>query len=541
MPYNENNILRVAAYIRVSTSSDDQLNSFASQQRYFEDYIEKHPNWKLVNIYKDEGISGTNVDKREGFKQMMEDAFKNKIDLIITKEVSRFARNTIDSIKWVRELKSRGVSVIFLIDGIDTSKPDSEFHLTIMSAIAQEESHKTSERVKWGLKRQMEKGIVLGRELYGYRKINGELTIIEDEALIIRKIYHKYTIEKKGIFSIVKDLENEGVSPPNPDNISKNKNKWNNNTIYRILKNEKYVGDLVQRKTWTPDFLSHKSQRNNGEVDLIYIKEHHPNQAIISRKMWDDTQAEMERRSQKTSSFKKRYSNKYWCSGKLLCGECSRMYSPSYKKSPTGDPYLRWRCSSTNTPISEAYKGCKNLIIRDSSLKYLINSLLKFLIDNSSDIKEDIFKEIKNLEIKDNTNYINDISTQIDVLNQKKEKLLELRISNEITRDEFSTMKSKIDSQIDKLKDKLSILEKNITAYEGNMQGFINMMEEIKNILSFEELTDEIFFNIIEHMTLYLGRILEVKLYSLPYVFKIHFKTSGKGKTYKTEISKINY
>ena len=183
------NKLRVAAYCRVSTDKDDQTNSLINQRKYFADYITHHDDWVLSDVYYDEGISGTQTKKRAGFNAMIEEAMQGEIDLILTKEVCRFARNTVDTLSYTRKLKDNGVGVIFTIDNIDTRDSDGELRLTIMASIAQEESRKTSERVKWGQKRRMEQGIVFGRDLIGYNVRNGELAINEEEVPIVRAIF----------------------------------------------------------------------------------------------------------------------------------------------------------------------------------------------------------------------------------------------------------------------------------------------------------------------------------------------------------------
>ena len=202
---------RVAAYCRVSTDKDDQANSFESQQRYFREYIERHPDMELQEIYADEGISGTSTRKRKRFNAMIRAAKEGKIDLIVTKEVSRFARNTVDTLQYTRELKAIGVGICFILDNIDTLSSEGEFRLTIMSSVAQEESHKTSERVKWGQKRRMEQGVVFGGSLLGYDVVGGKMTVNPEGAALVREIFRKYTDERKGAPTIAKELRDAGV------------------------------------------------------------------------------------------------------------------------------------------------------------------------------------------------------------------------------------------------------------------------------------------------------------------------------------------
>ena len=321
--------LRVAAYCRVSTEHEDQANSLVSQRRYFTEYIRSHTDWELVDIYYDEGISGTQTAKREGFKRMIQDAMAGNMDLILTKEVSRFARNTVDTLYYTRKLKEYKIGVIFTIDNIDTREQDGELRLTIMASIAQEESRKTSERVKWGQKRRMEQGVVFGRELLGYGVKDGKLYINEEEARIVRAIFHKYTNEEKGTYVIARELFEEGFP-------SKSGLLWSNASILRILKNEKYVGDLCQKKTITPDYLTHKKKYNRGEEEKIYITDHHA--PIIHRELWNRTQEALRVRKLKTGELKK-YSSRYWCSGKLICGRCGRSFVSRTKTRKDGSLY----------------------------------------------------------------------------------------------------------------------------------------------------------------------------------------------------------
>jgi len=351
--------LRVAAYARVSTDRDDQANSFESQVKYFNDWITRQEGWNLVNVYADEGITGTSTQKRQQFNQMILDALSGRIDVILTKEVSRFARNTLDSISYTRKLKEHGVIVVFMLDSIDTSQPDAELRLTIMAALAQEESRKTSERVKWGQKRRMEQGVVFGRDMLGYTVRNGQLELEPEGAETVRQIFHKYTIEGKGSYVIARELKEAGIKPMNPDRRIHYKNDWSTTIILRILRNEKYVGDLCQKKTWTKNFLDHKKRCNQGNEDTVYIKNHHPEIAIISRELWDATQAELKRRVL-TKEQKSKHSNRYWCSGKIWCGVCGERFVSKRKPLKDGTTHVSWRCFTHTKAAAFKSAECKN-------------------------------------------------------------------------------------------------------------------------------------------------------------------------------------
>lgn len=277
--------LRVAAYCRVSTDREDQANSFENQRRYFMACIERNPGWVLQHIYADEGISGTSTKKRRQFNAMIAAARAGEIDLILTKEVSRFARNTLDTLTYTRELCRRGVGVLFLIDNIDTRQQDGELRLTIMSSIAQEESRKTSQRVKWGQTRRMEQGVVFGGSLLGYDVRDGQMTLNPAGAETVRLIFHKCLQEHKSAAVIAGELRAARIPS------SRGCVKWSAATVWKILKNEKYCGDLVQKKTYTPDYLTHEKRYNRGQERFVVIRDHHV--PIIDRDTWEAVQREL--------------------------------------------------------------------------------------------------------------------------------------------------------------------------------------------------------------------------------------------------------
>ena len=268
-------MLQVAAYCRVSTDKEDQANSFEAQQRYFREYIQRQPDWELQGIYADEGFSGTSTNKRVEFNKMLHAAELGQIDLIVTKEVSRFTRNTVDALQITRELLRRGVGVLFLNDSLDTRTNDGELRLTIMSSFAQDESRRTSERSKWGQMRSMEKGVVFGGSLLGYDVIGGKMTVNPEGAEVVRLIFHKYLQERKGCSTIARELREAGILS------SKGNCLWSSATVTKILKNEKYCGDLIQKKTYTPDYLTHEKKYNHGKEPLVELKDHH--ESIIDR------------------------------------------------------------------------------------------------------------------------------------------------------------------------------------------------------------------------------------------------------------------
>jgi site-specific DNA recombinase len=442
---------KVAAYCRVSTDKDDQANSLENQKDYFSNYIKLNPLWELTKIYVDEGITGTNTKKRQAFHQMISDAKEHKMDLILTKEISRFARNTLDSIYYTRFLKELGIGVLFMNDNINTLDADAELRLTIMSSIAQEESRKTSERVKWGQKRSMEQGIVFGRSMLGYHVINGRLVINEQGAELVKLIYHKFVYEGKSTHLIAKELNMAGVPTINDGCI------WHNNVILRILKNEKYCGDLIQKKTFTPNYLNHEKKTNHGQEELVELLNHH--EPIISKELFLLAREELQKRSPKDKS-KLKYSNRYLFSGKVKCGLCDSSFVSRTKKNEKGIVSRSWKCYKSLQYGKIYYDsngnnlGCQCPQIREEYLKQMLMYIIKNMKIDRNSIADNLISKINPIinEVhmeSSNEKSIQNLSYKISKLNTKKDKLLELYMENMITKDEYLLHKNKLEGEID--------------------------------------------------------------------------------------------
>ena len=536
MSDSRDRVLRTGAYARVSTDKDDQVNSFESQVQYFADYIQRQTDWELVKVYSDEGITGTNTLKRDGFNDMVEDALSGKLDLVITKEVSRFARNIADAIHYTRLLKEHNVDIVFALDGIDTRNPDYEFKLAMISAIAQEESRKTSERVKWGQARRMEQGVVFGRNLLGYRVEKGVLYLVEDEAEIVKKIFHKYLIEGKGTHIIARELKEEGIKPYDPDGRAKYKNDWSNTQILRVLRNEKYVGDLCQKKTYTKNFLDHKKRYNRGAEEKIYLTDHHPEIAIISRDMWDATQAELQRRTT-TAEQKSKHSNRYWASGKIFCGVCGERFVNKIKKTSAGQSRA-WNC--LNHVKAAAFRNAECSMSEwasDRSLKNIVLHILSVLVDNKEELKQEIIKDIAELSVEEKTKSADDIHGKIDKLEQRKLKLIDIRLADEITQSDFKIKQKEIDDGITKLYEELDKLKELENTKQKQQDRMNNIIAEIDRVLTLKgEDFEKLLREVTQSITVYEGHTVVVRLKDIPFNFKVAYKSTGRLDTYRTEI-----
>lgn len=529
--------IKVAAYARVSTDKDDQMSSFESQVEYFTEYIQREADWELVKVYSDEGISGTNTKKREGFKEMIADAYTGKIDLILTKSVSRFARNTLDSIGYTRELAKRNVFVVFTTDAIDTRQSDAELRLTIMAALAQEESRKTSENVKWGQLKRMKKGVVFGRDMLGYKVKEGKLYLVEEEAEIVRLIFHKYLVEGKGTHVIARELKEAGIRPLNPDGKAKYKNDWSNTVILRVLRNEKYVGDLCQKKTWTKSYLDHKKRYNRGEEDMVYIRDHHPEIAIISREMWDATQEELKRRSP-SQEQKAKHSNRYWASGKIFCGVCGDRFINKIKKTASGTTRA-WNCMNHVKAAAFRQAECSmSEWASDKSLKNCCMYVLRLLLEDKHTLIKELQGEILSLDRREsNENRQKAILVKIEKIETKKNRLIDIRLNDEITSEEFKMQKERLDSEIDALKKELMSLQEESMGVGQQEEKIKQIFSEIERIVSLEdEEIDEVLSMVVSKIVVNPDHIVDIYLKDIPVGFKVGYKSTGKLETYRTEI-----
>lgn len=339
-PYRQ---LRVAAYCRVSTEQEEQQNSYQVQIAYYTDLINKKKEWSLAGIFADEGISGTQTKKRTEFNRMIRMCKNGKIDLVITKSISRFARNTVDCLEYVRQLKDLGIGVLFEKENINTLTMTSEFMIALYGSFAQAESESISKNVTWSKQKSYANGNVAFSRILGYRKgANGIPEIIPEEAEIVKLIYELY-LDGYSMTGIKKTLEKKGYE------TTKGKKIWNQSLIQSILNNEKYVGDALLQKTYIADCISHRVVKNKGERPMYLVSNHHAQ--IIDRDTYNRVQQELARRTSKRKISDKaiteqgKYSSKYAFSELLICGNCGTPYKRQIWNS-NGKRYAVWRCIS---------------------------------------------------------------------------------------------------------------------------------------------------------------------------------------------------
>ena len=473
--------LRVGAYCRVSTDTEDQLNSYNSQVKYYTDLINSKKEWTLVDIYADEGITGTQVGKRENFQRMINDCASGKVDLIITKSISRFARNTLDTLQYVRKLKERNIAVFFEDENINTLTMDGELLLTILSSVAQQEVENISANVKKGLKMKMQRGELIGFKGclgYDYDPNTKNLVINEEEAEIVRFIFRRYTAGI-GTFKLAKELKEKGFK------TKVGSNNWAVSTIINILRNEKYKGDLMLGKTFTIDPIYKKKAVNNGEVDKFYIKNHH--EPIIEASVFDYVQTLIDEKSGPRKEAAKnagRETSKYPFSKILYCGCCGGKYHRRAAYETNKARNAGWQCNTA------AYKGKANCPDSRFIEENLLETAFVYAINQIRDtnlIDEFLYTVKCALSNKTPERKADELLKEIKVLENKKKQLIDIRMEGILTKEDFEEQYKELNDKVEKKKALLSRASSEIDKKE-----FIaSRLEDFKKIISIKNGTDE--------------------------------------------------
>ena len=428
--------LRVAAYCRVSTETEEQNLSYEVQVAHYTDHIKKNAEWEFAGIFADDGISGTNTKKREEFNRMIDECMEGNIDLIITKSISRFARNTLDCLKYIRQLKEKNISVFFEKENINTMDAKGEVLLTIMASLAQQESQSLSQNVKLGLQYRYQQGKVQvnHNRFMGYTKDeDGNLIMVPEEAEIIKRIYREY-LEGKSLVGIGRDLEKNGIL------TAAGKPRWRPETIKKILLNEKYIGDALLQKTFTVDFLTKKRVKNEGHVPQYYVENSH--EAIIPKELFLQAQEELHRRNNIYTGVdknKRLYSSKYALSTITFCGDCGDIYRRVYWNIHGRKEFV-WRCV---TRIEQGPEVCKNRTVKEGELYGVVMTAINRLLAGGDNMIR-ILEENIHAVIGDTTEYkISEINT---LLEEKQKELISLANKGkdfELLADEIEELREK--------------------------------------------------------------------------------------------------
>lgn len=484
----ERSLKRVAAYCRVSTDDEDQINSYNSQVEHYTDFIKQNNEWTLAGIYADEAITGTQVDKRVDFQRLIQDCINGEIDMVITKSISRFARNTLDTLKYVRKLKEVNVAVFFEEENINTLTMDGELLLTILSSVAQQEVENISANVKKGLRMKMERGELIGFQGclgYDYHPETKSISINEKEAEIVRYIFRRY-LEGVGGMVISRELEEQGYLSP------RGYKRWTETTVLGIIKNEKYKGDVLMGKTFTVDPISKRRLDNFGEQDKFYIENHH--EPIISEEDFERAQMIRLRRAKNRNTIannegkREKYSRKYAFSSMIECGFCGHLLSRRTWHSGLIYRKVIWQCVN-GTKNGKKYCPHSKGIEEEAIEKAFMESYRQ-VCHNNVEITNEFLKTVEE-ELKDNSlaKELKKVSNQLEKVLKKEKDLVELRLTEAISLDVYQDKYTELATSKEKLLEEKRALEVTLTdekALKTRLEGFKKLLESNKYLEEFD-------------------------------------------------------
>ena len=481
----------VGAYARVSTKKDEQEDSYERQVSHYTKYIKSHDGWNYVDIYADEGITGTRTDSRKHFQRMMNDCRLGKLDKILVKSIAMFARNTVDALNAIRELKELGVSVYFENENIDTLSPGGEVLITILAAMAEQESRTISTNIKWAYQKKFQNGdIQLNyRRFLGYtRDAEHNLVIVPEEAEIVKRIYREY-LHGYSVSKIAKGLTADGIETPSQ------KKKWYPSVILSILSNEKYYGGLICGKTYKPDVLSKKRYKNDGQVERYYIEHSHP--AIISKEEFDLVQAEIQKRKTERGALgdvKGRYSSIYPFSKRIICGECGAYYR-RHAQFSRGEYVHTWVCATHKIKGSGE---CSQTYLREEEIERAFVEMLKNMVGDYREIEQTLKNNIASTLDSNVEEELNSVLVEIEREQAEMLELLKQKRRGEISTDEYSRKGAELENGIQELRRRQGLLEEKSNSTKIAVMRVQQILQAIGNETGVEEFDGEIFRSLVD-------------------------------------------
>lgn len=482
---------RVAAYVRVSTDGEEQLQSFQSQKTYYEEKISKNKEWAMVGIYADEAITGTKTAKREGFLKMIDDCLNGLIDVILTKSISRFSRNLVDTLQYVRLLKEKGVAIIFEKENINTLSMESEMALALLSTLAQNEVESLSANVKMGMKMKMKRGEMMGFNGcigYDYHQEDKTISLNEEEAETVRYIFDQY-IQGYGAYTIAKQLEKLG---------KKNKKgnvKWSDSGVLGIIKNEKYKGDLLLGKTFTVDPISKRRLENMGEEEQYYLKNHH--EAIVSEEIWDKAKEIREDRYRISNTVmdgtRMKPTRKFAFSSMCQCGFCGKYLSRRSHNQDTHNKKPVWKCrTATNIGIA---KCPSSKAIDESIIENAFLEMFNLLAKNFDDVLESVLKSVEEtINNDESAAKLSRIDKSLSVLESKRKKLTDMLLDDKITKEAYDEKYNDFARKINQEKAERSLYVDNVNAQRDvgkRMKDIRILLTEAEGMKQFDRVVFE--------------------------------------------------
>jgi DNA invertase Pin-like site-specific DNA recombinase len=481
--------LRVAAYCRISTDSDEQLVSLQAQKSHYETYIKANPEWEYVGLYYDEGISGTKKENRTELLRMLTDCENKKIDLIITKSISRFARNTTDCLEMVRKLLDLGIYIYFEKENINTQSMESELMLSILSGLAESESISISENNKWAIQRRFENGTFkISYPPYGYDNIDGQMVINPKQAEVVKYIFAE-ALMGKGTQKIADDLNHKGTP-------SKKGGRWTSTTIRGILRNEKYTGDAILQKTYTDS--SFNRHINYGEKNMYLVENHH--EPIITHEVFDAVEIVMSQRAKEKGIEKhnNKYQNRYAFSSKIICSECGstlkrRIHSSGARK------YIAWCCNKHIKQITE----CSMQFIRDEDIKMAFVTMMNKLIFGQKFILRPLLNGLRNQNNADNFRRIEELETRIENNMEQSQMLTGLMAKGYLEPALFTKEKNALEAENTRLVAEKELLAHSVNGNLAKVEGVSQLLKFVSKSKILTAYKDELFENYVDRIIVY--------------------------------------
>jgi Site-specific recombinases, DNA invertase Pin homologs len=491
--------IRVAAYARVSTSSDEQLLSLENQKLHYENRIESTPDWELVEIYFDEGISGTKLDRRNGLKQLIKDCELGKIDFILTKSISRFSRNAIDCLKLVRNLMELNIFIEFEKENINTKTMDGELMLSILSSLAESESKSSSQNIQWAIEKRFQDGTFkISYPPYGYDWLDGKMVINEEQAIVVRDIF-LVLLSGMSTNTIAKKLNEQNVP-------TKRGRIWHATTVRGIIRNEKYKGHTMFGKTFTDtDF---KRKVNRGEKNQYFMENHH--QAIIDEQVFNQAQLMIAQnaKSKNVTSNEKKYQNRYAFSGIVKCRECGGSFKRRIQNKNKNETYIAWACANHLNDVN----SCSMKFIRDEQVKATFITMMNKLIFSRERMLKPLLHEVKKQTYKTGDSEVSELDLQVEIINQQLKNLAKFMSSGYIEQATYLIERNELVKELQEIERQKLTMENLVSDEFDCLESLEELMKFTGQSKSVESYEEELFTKFVKEVTVISRNELMFKL-----------------------------
>lgn len=478
--------VRVAAYCRVSTASDEQLISLEVQKAHYEDYIKSNDEWEYAGLYYDEGITATKKECRDGLLSLMEDCERNLIDMVITKSISRFSRNTADCLELVRKLLDLNVTVIFEKENLNTSMMESELMLSILSSLAENESVSISENNKWSAQKRFQNGtFIIAYPPYGYKNENGRMVVVPEQANVVKQIFAD-TLAGKSTHAIAKDLNERGIA-------SKKGGKWTAGTVNAIIRNEKFTGDTIFQKTYTDSQFNRHT--NYGECDRYLCKGHH--EAIVSHEIYEKANKVMSQRGKEKGNGEKthRYQNRYGFSGKIRCGECGGVFKRRTHYKPSGN-YVAWCCAHH----IENRNICSMKYITDDGIKAAFLTMMNKLIFAHQAVLKPLLHSLQRYDDKERLMQIQEYESKLEKNMEQRQVLTGLMASGMLDPALFNRENNMLIQEEQHLQEEKSKVMQSVSGDRTKVDALQKLIKDVSGRDILTEYDDEVFIAHVDHI-----------------------------------------